>query len=530
MFGNESKVIAITDTFESQLAYYLATAFDNIKMEPIGNLPMSGMSTWQLFLREMFDKIGIEFRAHSVGPWKGVNSMVTEKDGWSQPQRENITTFMTNLHTQLKEDIVSARSNNVDFKESKDASTSLSIYDKVQNFMDLGLVTAKDSLASGLIDGIGYKWEYLPLSKEQKKTSTAPSSLHMIPIKKFIEAARAKHQKEMRLLEAAGVGLYTAAKGGPVNIGLVHLSGTIMRGDQRYGSNSVSEALIAAGRDPKVDAIVFRIDTGGGDAISSESIASAVDFVQTSLNKPVIASFGNVSASGGYYSSATCAKILCSPGTITGSIGVAAAVPMVTPGLFNKLGMKVADVQLARGGNLFSLVHEWDASQVKYFHQSLESIYDVFKQRVWRGRSAKLQTLEQMDKVVGGRIFSGREAIANGLVDEIGGLRDSVNAAVRMVKEKHGKDFSDSGNVDLNRDVKVHSFPPSKKLWETLVNGEAMVQVQLHLQRSIVGLVKGAAMKSVEEQVKVSASDPAMMKMNIEVGRQPGSSSNMWTF
>jgi signal peptide peptidase SppA len=396
--------------------------------------------------------------------------------------------------------------------------------------MDLGTLTAAESLGLGLIDSIGYKREYYPVKEEKNRQQPDPTETKILPIQRYIVANRIRHQNDEKLKAATGYIPPPVTAGGPVKIGLVYLTGAIMRGDNPNGSNAVVKALLDAGRDPQVDAIVFRLDTGGGDVVASETIADAVDHVQQKLGKPVFASFGNVSASGGYFATAGCEKIFASPGTITGSIGVAAARPIVTPELLDKLGVKMDEIQMSKGAKALSLFHDLEGKQLERFTKTVDGIYEGFKGRVLKGRSAYFKSDEDVEKVAGGRVWSGQDAKKVGLVDELGGINATLKASVQHVRSNtkslvplHGRG-KESTEIDLERDAHIKLFPKSKSFFERLSDPEMMGNLQAEMNQVLVGFLRGAIKQAVEEEAQVVWKDIMGAKstqFGLEQSQQP---------
>ena len=201
-------------------------------------------------------------------------------------------------------------------------------------------------------------------------------------------------------------------------LGMVHLSGGMRRGISQFGATTVSRSLIAAAKDKEIDAIVFRIDSGGGEALAAETIWQAVKEVQERYKKPIIASFGNVCASGGYYVAAPCDKIVASPVTITGSIGVASARPVLLPKLFEALGISFDEIGFSEGYKNATFLRKLEGSAKERYEKHLDAVYDLFLKRVAEGRDIDFTHLKE--NLAGGRVFSGLDAKENGLVDVLG--------------------------------------------------------------------------------------------------------------
>ncbi|KAI8842558.1 peptidase family S49-domain-containing protein [Chytridium lagenaria] len=403
-FGAAGNAVVITDTFESQLLYYLASAFDEIRMEPLGMLPLVGFHIVQPFFKNTLDKLGIVFRSYAIGPWKSVNGTFTEPKGWTPPQRENLTDMLGDLNNQLISGIEVARGVTMDSRHKEHPETVKALLESsshtdnsVKNLMDIAPLSAEECHNTGLIDRLAYK--LAPFRDFLKSGKEGDQKVNTMTLRRYMVSRLAEMEED------ANLGL---PKGGklPVTVGLVYLVGTIMRGDGPFASNTVARAIVDAARDKDVDAIVFRI-----------------------------ASYGNVSASGGYYASAGCDRIFCSPGTITGSIGVAAARPHITPKFLNLVGdVHVDEISFTEGAKNLSILHDMgsDENQTtawRRFRASTEAIYRVFKKRVTDGRGL---TEEKLEDVAGGRVWSGLKAKEHGLVDALGGLEKAISEAAKL--------------------------------------------------------------------------------------------------
>ncbi|KAJ3308178.1 hypothetical protein HDU76_004089 [Blyttiomyces sp. JEL0837] len=482
-FGDKAKIVAVTDTLESQNMYYLASAFDEIRMEPIGFLPFAGVQIVQPFIKTLLDRIGITFRAHALGPYKSVNGMFTEPDGWTPPQRQNLTEMMGSIQSQLVNGIADARKavmekrlgavkdgKGLEFVEEEAAAAvdekkpEEEQLEVIEKLMDLGSLTSDECILTGLIDSIGYKREYLPdpAGLKELKTMSPKDSKPMtaMSVRRYL-AARSNEKNRVPMFGGVEDTPDGPVASKPYTIGLVYLVGGIARGDGQFGSNAVARALIKAGRDEKVDAIVLRVDSGGGDVVATETIWDAVRYAQENCKKPVIASFGNVSASGGYYATSSCDQILCSPGTITGSIGVAVSRPVVTDRLLETLGVKMDEISFTEGPKAQSLFHDLSGRHLERFKSTAENIYKVFKKRVIEGRGLNE---DKIDDVAGGRVFTGVDALKLGLVDQLGGIEKAIKIAAEIARLKRfdadvKKAASENKMVVISH--KQHPNPPA---------------------------------------------------------------------
>jgi len=210
-----------------------------------------------------------------------------------------------------------------------------------------------------------------------------------------------------------------------VNISLININTDIDKGCV----DETIKALMKACYDKNTEAIVLRIDSNGGDAGASDSIWEAVDFVKKESKKPIVASFGNVAASGAYYIAAGCDKILASPGTITGSIGVASVKPIISRQQLKKWGITLDEIHITEGTKYYSIFNEFSGPQLEKFIKHVNDAYELFKKRVMDGRNMDIR---KIDEVAGGQIWTGFHATSNGLVDKIGGLQRACQEAAHL--------------------------------------------------------------------------------------------------
>ncbi|KAJ3043253.1 hypothetical protein HDV00_005573 [Rhizophlyctis rosea] len=443
------KLVAYSDTFGEDLhplfvylLYYLGTAFNKIEMEPRGSLPLVGLQATQPFLKTLLDRIGISIRAFTHGEYKSVAAMFTETD-YPKPILENITEMLKSLNDQLIAGIAVARKGGlsrlavgtiegwgggvVEDKTEEDPSEG----EKVQRLMDIAPLTSQESHDAGLVDEIAFKRAHNPQSQHKSSNdSSSPPPPDSLPLKSIsLHRYRISRTQELKSELAASL-----AVGKPLTtIGLVYLCGSIMRGDGQFGSNQVAKSIANAAMDPEVGSVVVRIDSGGGDVVASETVWEAVRFAREVCGKSIVASIGNVGASGAYYIAAPCTQILASPGTITGSIGVAATRPYITPALLDKLGINVGQIYFSEGARNGTVLVDLEGRALERAKRQVAEMYEVFLETVlvgWEGRERFVGGREGVEGVAGGRVWSGVQGWERGLVDHIGGLHTALRIAL----------------------------------------------------------------------------------------------------
>jgi protease-4 len=378
-------------------AYYLACAADEVLATPLADLNIVGMRTRIDFLKDALDNLGLEVEVVAVSPYKSAGERFVNND-FSHESREQAWRLLDRRF----EAVVDAISDGRDLSR-----------EEVRARIDLAPYGAREALSEGLLDGVLYEDE-LPArfgSEEQRaglaEWGRAQGSL------------RTPYRKRSRR-----------------KVALVTLSGAIVRGRSRRlpfplpfvggeqaGSESVVGALRVAEKNRSVAAVLFYVDSPGGDALASDLIWREVERI--SSRKPVVILMGNAAASGGYYVSAAASHVVARCGTLTGSIGVLAVRP-VALGLYEKLGINPVVLERGAHAGLLDPSRRPSPDELRVIEGQIGRIYTEFKDRVARGRKMELSELEG---IAGGRVWTGTEALDLGLVDETGGFREALRKA-----------------------------------------------------------------------------------------------------
>jgi protease-4 len=330
---------------------------------------------------------------------------------------------------------------------------------QLQDLIDTGPFTAKKALTLGLVDKVAYPDEFeasfkreldvndVKVERNYAKAKAPADAGLMSLLSAFGSQKKKPESKKDKIAVIYAVGGIETGKGGP---GLF--------GGDSVGSETLVEAIQEADKNATVKAIVLRIDSPGGSALASDLIWRAV----TNCKKPVIASMGDVAASGGYYIAMGCKKIYAEPGTITGSIGVF-GLKIVTGGLEQWAGMKTDVVARGKNSGVNSSTFKWSESERKAMQETVEDIYATFVDKAAAGRTAagvKI-TRDELLKLAGGRVWTGRQAKANGLVDELGTLDDAIAEAKRQA------------GVDSKADLELLILPKGGSFLDKLLDGDA---------------------------------------------------------
>lgn len=374
-------------------AFYLAAAFDEIYLQPSGNVGLTGLLAQRYFVKGALEKLGVEPRLDEREEYKGIKGTLSER-GFTPPQREALVRVLRSLSEQVTAGVAEGR--------------GLSRAD-VRGLMERAPLSAKEALYAGLVDGLRYGDEVRRMMKQR-----LGADAEFLPLFRY-----------GRRLEPEGEPAATVA--------LIYGVGQVQGGRNRYdplgggvsmGSESVVRAFRRAVEDDDVRAIIFRIDSPGGSYVASDAIRREVARAGRG-RKPVIVSMGDVAGSGGYFVAAPADRIVAQPGTLTGSIGVAAG-KVVVRGLWEKLGVSWDQVAANPNATFWSALHDYEPDQWKRLERLLDVIYDDFVAKVAEGRKLPEEAVRQAAK---GRVWTGADARERGLVDELGGYAAALRAA-----------------------------------------------------------------------------------------------------
>ena len=395
-------------------AYYLATAFDEIWLQPSGDIGLTGMYLESTFFKSAFDKLGVKPHMDHRKEYKNAMNAYTETR-FTPAHREAMQRIGDSVYGQIVQAIATSR------KLSPEA---------VRALIDRGPFLGDEARKEKLVDSIGYRDAFYQKAKERA------GSAELLFLHKYLQRAERPHQKGKRIALIFGTG--------PVVRG--HGDFDPMSGSSTLGSDTVAGALRAATADKDVKAILFRVDSPGGSYVASDAIWREVVRAKEA-GKPVIVSMGNVAGSGGYFVAMAADKIVAQPGTITGSIGVLAGKLVVSDLLENKLGITHDAVQFGQNATFWTMNKDYTPAEWARFQAWLDRIYDDFTTKVAVGRKLdKAKVLE----IAKGRVWTGEDAKQNGLVDELGGL----HTALRLTKELI--------QIPAGEDVELKEFPPEK--------------------------------------------------------------------
>ncbi len=402
--------------FSANRELYVASAADEVWVSPGSALPLVGLAAEYLFLGGFWEKIGVDFDVAKAGRYKSAVEIYSERT-MSEASREMANSLLDDTYRRFVEGLAAGR-----------GLTSAEVVEAIDN----GAVRSQRLEALGLIDG----------------------ELHLDRLlERFDDVV--EHESYARV-DPAQIGFEAKAQ-----IGLVYGTGPVVQGDASDGpldaspvfaSETISRALLEAAESAEIEAIVLRIDSPGGSALASELIWRAISRARA-LGKPVIASFSDVAASGGYYVASAADEIVAAPGTLTGSIGVFALRPVIG-GLLEKLDIGVDSLTRGRHADFLLSSDPMSPAARARLQTSVLDVYQLFLTRVADGRGL---TREQVDAVGQGRVWTGSQALEAGLVDALGGLYTAVDRAKQAV------------GLTPEDDVLLVPFPARKSLSAQLI-------------------------------------------------------------
>ncbi len=398
-FKKSGKFVVAYANMYSQKDYYLDSVADTVYLNPVGEMDFRGLSAEVLFFKDLQEKSGVKLEVIRHGKYKSA-----------------VEPFISNTMSDENRTQISELLNSVWSTIATDISTSRNISVDQVNAIANGLLARTPEMAKSqkLVDKVAYEDDY-----------------HN-GIRKALKVDKDKEYNKVQLLDYANNLALTPKNVGASNkIAIIYAQGNIMsgEGDVSYiGEESMRRSLREARINDKIKAIVLRIDSPGGNALTSDLIWR--EFELTKKTKPVVVSMGNTAASGGYYIACNADKIYAENTTITGSIGVFGMLPNITE-LSKRIGINAEQVQTHENASPYSLFKPLDEKNKAIIQESIENVYSTFVNRVAAGRK---MTFEQVDEIAQGRVWTGEQALKIGLVDEIGGMDAAIKHAASLAK------------------------------------------------------------------------------------------------
>ncbi|MDG2206401.1 MAG: signal peptide peptidase SppA [Pirellulales bacterium] len=425
--------------------YLIASACDEIVMPPAASLIVTGVRIEVTFYKKMLQKIGAKADIMQVGDFKGAGETYTRSE-MSPELKKQYESLATDFYDQILTTI--ARDRNLP-------------RERVIELIDKGLYMAGDAKQKGLIDRVAYQTDWDTFLKKTASTDGEVELLDRYGEKQIDTdfSGFAGMMKFMNLL--MGQSNKTKSTAEP-QIAVVYVVGAIvpgkstntLMGNSIVGSETIINAIRSAEKNERVKAIVLRVDSPGGSALASDLIWNEI----RKCEKPVIASMGDVAASGGYYVAMGAKQIFADEGTLTGSIGVVGG-KVALEDTFHKLGITTDIVSRGKNSGVFSLLQPFSESERQALGAMMKNIYEQFvsKAALSRGMDQK-----QMDPLAEGKVYTGRQAKTLGLVDELGGLHEAILAAKK------------SAGLKAEDQIDLLPLPRRKTFFEELLDTESI--------------------------------------------------------
>ena len=449
-FKKSRKTVIAFLEYGGDREYYLASAADKVYLLPTSTLDLTGVASYEIFLRGTLDKIGAVPDYLHVGAYKTAVNQMTEK-GFTPAHREMSESLNRDLYDQLIRGIADAR------KKTEQ---------EVRALIDQGPFTPEDALRHGFVDELAY---------EDQLDDRVPA------LRSGSRETRRVEGRDYQRVSAASVGLKPRSR-----IAVIYAAGVINSGRTAYdplngavvGSDSLVEQIREVRDDDAVKAIILRVDSPGGSSVASDVIWRELMITRDKKpSRPLIASMSDLAASGGYYISLPAQVIVAEPATLTGSIGVYMG-KIAVGGTLNKVGVTTETVTAGANSDINSPFVPFSPAQRARLQDQIQGFYENFVEKVAESRKT---TPEKIDAVAQGRVWTGRQAREHGLVDALGGL----DVAVRIAKER--------AHIPADEDVQLVAYPARRSLYETIAD-------QFGVRMNVWGMLAGGA-----EQRAVSA-------------------------
>ena len=383
----------------------LGSAANHMTLMPVGNVMLNGLYAENMYFKSLLDKVGVKVEVIHIGDFKSAGETFY-RDSPSKYAAEQQDQLLDSLFDQITQQIATGR--------------GLSQLD-VKNVIDKGSLTAQEALDAKLVDHLEYRTDFINKIRAHYGEEADFDKTYELPdpngpgVKGFFDL--------MKLVLNSG----KESKSTTPYIAVIALEGTIT--DQSIAP--VRQQILKATRNDQCKGIVLRVNSPGGSALASDVLWEATDEFKAT-GRPFVVSMGAVAASGGYYVSAAADRIFAEPGTITGSIGVVGMKYVVGDALAN-LGINIHSSKRGKHADLMNMTRHYTAEESKIVKDSMLDVYKTFKKRITDGRGDRIKG--DLEKLAGGRVYSGNDALEIGLIDELGGLSNAISFAITQSKE-----------------------------------------------------------------------------------------------
>lgn len=409
--ANGKEIIAFLESV-SLRSLHLTSVADKVYLVPTGSAIMPGFNIEGLFLKNAMDKLGVSWNVIQMGKYKGAMEIFTD-DTFTAPTREVYNSILDDLMANLLSHMEAI---NPDYDR-----------EKINAAMDKAILNGQELVKMGFVDSLLYYREF-------KEMLELDEEKNLVSMKDYISSTQSKKggDKKVAILYALG-GIHTGKS-----------ESSPFGGRQSIGSATLSRGILEAAEDDEIEAIIMRVESGGGSALASDIIWDAMNKARE--KKPVVVTMGGVAASGGYYISMAADSILADPSSITGSIGVIFGQPNLK-GLYNKLGITKQSISRGKHAGMFSDYKNLSTEERGILTAYLEEIYNDFVSKAAADREMAYEDLEVLAQ---GRVWTGNQAAELKLIDRTGGFMDAINVAKKLI------------GVPLQEKIKLVEFPKKK--------------------------------------------------------------------
>ena len=421
--GSGKPVVAYLE-YGGDREYYLASAASQVFLMPSSPLDLTGLASYEIFLRGALDKAGVFPDFLQIGPYKTAANQLTQRD-FTPEHREMMESLNRDLYEQLVRGIAESRRKGVE---------------DVRALLDQGPFVAEAAHQAGLVDGLAY-FDQLDDRVAALKSDSDEDTIDAAEYQRTSpREAGIEPQSRVAVLYATGIITSGRSLYDPVNGAVV-------------GSDTIVEQIQRIREDDSIRAVILRIDSPGGSSVASDVIWRELMITRDARpSRPLIASMSDVAASGGYYIAMPAHAIVAEPGTLTGSIGIYGG-KFVVDGTLDKLGVATGTIRSGRNADIYSPFAPFSPEQRTRLMGYLDSFYDGF---IRKAAASRKTTPERIDAIAQGRVWTGQQARERGLVDALGGL----DAAVALAKQRAG--------IPADEDVELVVYPTRRNVFEAL--------------------------------------------------------------
>ncbi len=418
------KAYAFSETFGEGSGgtggYYLATAFDQIYLQPSGDVGLTGIRSEPEFYKHTFEKLGVQAQGGQRYEYKNAYNVYTD-DKMTGPFREALDAVLQSMHRQIVAGIAEGR--------HLDAG-------QVQAMIDNGPYLGTQAREARLVDALLYRDQVYA-----KVRNDVGRDARLLYLHTYLKKRGNPYAKGDPIALVYGVGAVQRGKS----------SDNPLTGSTVMGSDTVCAGIRAATDNRKIKAILFRVNSPGGSYVASDAVLRELARARE-RGKKVIVSMGDLAGSGGYIVALAADRVIAEPATITGSIGVL-SLKLITPGFWDKLGITHDSAETARNAGMYSSMQPYTPEQFAKFNASLDRIYAEFTDKVAQGRHLPKERVLEIAK---GRIWSGEDAVKLGLIDELGSFKHAIDVAREL------------SGIPADKEVRLERYPRPTSLLEML--------------------------------------------------------------